>query len=159
MAQLPSARLLVPLTAHPELGLPWYHRAYRTQPTLPHSSRQHIQVMITQLTAGTTLPPEVVEQIVAKSDGMPLYVEEMTKAILASGCSGRPMGTMSWVYTFKHALIQEAAYQSLLKRSRQQYHHSIAQELEARFPETVETQPELLAHHYTEAGLSSWEQP
>ena len=73
MAQLPSARLLVPLTAHPELGLPWYHRAYRTQPTLPHSSRQHIQVMIIQLTAGTTLPPEVVEQIVAKSDGMPLY--------------------------------------------------------------------------------------
>jgi predicted ATPase len=57
-------------------------------------------------------------------------------------------------YTFKHALIQAAAYQSLLKSTRQQYHQRIAQVLEARFPETVETQPELLAHHLTEAGLT-----
>ena len=56
-------------------------------------------------------------------------------------------------YTFRLALIQEAAYQSLLKRTLQQYHQRIAQALEARFPETVETQPELLAHHYTDAGL------
>src|SRR5207247_9328335 len=56
-------------------------------------------------------------------------------------------------YTFKHALIQDAAYESLLKITRQQYHQRIAQVLEARFPETVETQPELLAHHYTQAGL------
>jgi predicted ATPase len=58
-------------------------------------------------------------------------------------------------YVFKHALIQEAAYQSLLKRTRQQYHQHIAQVLEAQFPEIVETQPELLAHHYTEAGLAA----
>src|SRR5207248_319125 len=57
-------------------------------------------------------------------------------------------------YAFKHALIQEAAYQSLLRSTRQQYHHRIAQVLEERFPETAETQPELLAHHYTEAGLT-----
>src|SRR4029450_9942605 len=57
-------------------------------------------------------------------------------------------------YLFKHALIQEAAYQSLLKSTRQQSHQRIAQVLEARFPETLETQPELLAYHYTEAGLS-----
>jgi predicted ATPase len=56
-------------------------------------------------------------------------------------------------YAFKHALIQEAAYQSLLRSTRQQYHQRIAQALEARFPELCETQPELLAHHYTEAGL------
>ena len=56
-------------------------------------------------------------------------------------------------YLFKHALIQEAAYQSLLKSTRQQYHQQIAQVLAAQFPETVETQPELVAHHYTEAGL------
>src|SRR5262249_55946943 len=56
-------------------------------------------------------------------------------------------------YLFKHALIQEAAYQSLLKSTRQQYHQRIAQVVEARFPKVVETQPELLAHHYTEAGL------
>ena len=57
-------------------------------------------------------------------------------------------------YLFKHALIQDAAYQSLLKRTRQQVHQRIAEVLEAQFPETAETQPELLAHHYTEAGLS-----
>ena len=56
-------------------------------------------------------------------------------------------------YLFKHALIQDAAYQSLLRSTRQQHHQRIAQVLEAQFPETVETQPELLAHHYTEAGL------
>ena len=56
-------------------------------------------------------------------------------------------------YFFKHALIQDTAYQSLLKSTRQQYHQQIAQVLEERFPETKETQPELLAHHYTEAGL------
>src|SRR5262249_42788954 len=56
-------------------------------------------------------------------------------------------------YTFKHALIQEAAYESLLKSTRQQYHQRIAQVLEAQFPETTATQPELLAHHCTAAGL------
>lgn len=56
-------------------------------------------------------------------------------------------------YLFKHALIQDTAYQSLLKSTRQQFHRHIAQVLEGRFPETNETQPELLAHHYTEAGL------
>jgi tetratricopeptide (TPR) repeat protein len=56
-------------------------------------------------------------------------------------------------YLFKHALIQDTAYQSLLKSTRQQYHRQIAQVLEECFPETVETQPELLAQHYTEAGL------
>ena len=55
-------------------------------------------------------------------------------------------------YFFKHALIQDTAYQSLLKSTRQQYHQQIAQVLEERFPDTKETQPELLAHHYTEAG-------
>src|SRR5262249_40637360 len=56
-------------------------------------------------------------------------------------------------YTFKHALIQDAAYQSLLRSTRQQYHQHIAQVLEGQFTETVETQPELVAHHYTEASL------
>ena len=56
-------------------------------------------------------------------------------------------------YIFKHALIQDTAYQSLLKSTRQQYHQRIAQVLAQQFPETVETQPELLARHYMEAGL------
>jgi predicted ATPase len=55
-------------------------------------------------------------------------------------------------YTFKHALIQDAAYASLLKSTRQQYHQRIAQVLEAQFPETTEAAPELLAQHYTQAG-------
>ena len=57
-------------------------------------------------------------------------------------------------YTFKHALIQDAAYESLLKSTRQQYHQRIAQVLAAHFPETAEAQPELLAQHYTAARLS-----
>jgi predicted ATPase len=56
-------------------------------------------------------------------------------------------------YVFKHALIQETAYQSLLKSKRQQYHQQTVRILEQHFPEIAETQPELLAHHYTEAGL------
>src|SRR5262249_38872936 len=55
-------------------------------------------------------------------------------------------------YVFKHALIQDAAYQSLLKSTRQHYHHRIAHVLEAQYPETAEAAPELLAHYYTEAG-------
>ena len=55
-------------------------------------------------------------------------------------------------YLFKHALIQDAAYQSLLKRTRQQYHERAAKLLEDRFPEVASTQPELVAHHYTEAN-------
>src|SRR5262249_16088716 len=58
-------------------------------------------------------------------------------------------------YQFKHALIQETAYQSLLTSTRQQYHQQIARVVETRFPETVAAQPELLAHHYTEAGCPS----
>jgi predicted ATPase len=57
-------------------------------------------------------------------------------------------------YLFKHALIQDAAYQSLLRSTRQQYHQRIAQVVEERFPELCKTQPELLAQHYTEAGLA-----
>src|SRR5205807_3243654 len=57
------------------------------------------------------------------------------------------------MYVFKHALIQEAAYTSLLRRTRQHYHQWIAQALERQFAEVATVQPELLAHHYTEAGL------
>jgi predicted ATPase len=181
---------------------------------------------------GKALPPEVVAQVVAKTDGVPLFVEELTKMVLESGLLleqedryaltgplpplaipstlhdslmarldrlatvkslaqlGATLGrefayalmhaVSSWdektlrrglhqlveaeflyqqglppqaTYVFKHALIQEAAYQSLLKSTRQQYHQRVAQVLEAQFPDTAETQPELLAQHYAEAGL------
>ncbi len=57
-------------------------------------------------------------------------------------------------YLFKYPLIQDTAYQSLLKSKRQQLHQQTAQVLAERFPETLETQPELLVHHYTEADLA-----
>ena len=57
-------------------------------------------------------------------------------------------------YAFKHALIQDAAYESLLRSVRQQYHQTVAEVLEVGFQSTVETQPELLAHHFMEAGLT-----
>ncbi|MFO0797874.1 MAG: protein kinase [Gemmataceae bacterium] len=64
-----------------------------------------------------------------------------------------PKGTIPRAtYTFKHALIQDAAYQSLVKKTRQQLHKRVAGALEASFPEVVGTQPELLAHHLAEAG-------
>ena len=189
--------------------------------------------MITHLTGGKALPAEVVQQVVAKTDGIPLFVEELVKMILESGLvreeadryvltgplpplaipstlhdslmarldrlsAARDLAQLGAVlgrefayellqavspldettlqqglaqlvdaelvyqrglppqsrYIFKHALIQEAAYQSLLRSTRQRYHQRIAQVLEAQFPETVETQPELVAHHYTEAGLA-----
>jgi len=64
----------------------------------------------------------------------------------------RPSATAR--YIFKHALVQDAAYQSLLKRTRQQYHQQVAALLEERFPETVEVHPELVAHHFAEAGCT-----
>ncbi len=63
------------------------------------------------------------------------------------------LGPVFSAYTFKHALVQEAAYQTLLKSRRQQIHQRIAHVLTERFPETAEVRPELLAHHCTEAGL------
>ena len=77
-------------------------------------------------------------------------------AAVSGGGVAVPAGLLPQAtYVFKHALIQDAAYQSLLKRTRQQYHQHIAQVLVVQFPQIVETQPELLAHHYTEAGLAA----
>ena len=190
--------------------------------------------MADRVAHGKALPAEVVEQVVAKTDGVPLFVEELTKMVLESGLLqereerydltgplpplaipatlhdslmarldrlaavkglaqlGATLGrefayellhaVSPWdeatlrrglhqlveaeflyqqglppqaTYLFKHALIQDAAYQSLLRSTRQQHHQRIAQVLEARFPERCETQPEVLAQHYTEAGLAA----
>src|SRR2546425_3743027 len=200
--------------------------------TLNHLSHAQVEQIVTRMTDGKTLPQEVLAQIVEKTDGVPLFSEELTKAILESGhlkdVNGhyeligsfstfaipatlqdslmarldrlvtakavaqfaavigrqfsyallqavsqldamtllRELGRLveaelvyqrgvppQATYTFKHALIQDTAYQSLLKSTRQQYHQRIAHVLEAQFPETAETQPELIAHHCTEAGL------
>jgi class 3 adenylate cyclase len=230
--QVPTARLLLVLTCRPELRPPWAPRSYVTPLALTRLTRQQVEEMVLRMTGGKPVPDEVLAQIVAKTDGIPLFVEELVKTILEAGLMqeaadryvltgllpplaipatlqdalmarldrlaavkdvaqlgavmGRefayellravapldeaplqqaltrlveaellyqrglpPLAT----YVFKHALIQDAAYQSLLKSTRQQFHQRIAQVLAEHFPETAETQPELLAHHYTEAGL------
>ena len=230
--QGPTARILALLTFRPDFRPPWTGRSHLTQVTLPRLPRRQAAEMTGRVAHGKALPAEVVEQVVAKTDGVPLFVEELTKMVLESGLLqeheeryeltgplpplaipttlhdslmarldrlaavkalaqlGATLGrefsyallqaVSPWdegtlrrglhqlvaaeflyqqglppqaTYPFKHALIQETAYQSLLRSTRQQYHQRIAQVLEERFPETAETQPELLAHHYTEAGL------
>jgi predicted ATPase len=231
--QAPTAPILHVLTFRPEFVPPWPQRTHMTPLTLNRLERPEVEALIAQHAGGKALPGEVVEHIAEKTDGVPLYVEELTKAILEADflreCDGgyQLTGPFSGVaipatlqdslmarldrlptirevaqlgavlgrefayemvqaigaleettlqeglnqlvdaellyqrgrpprarYIFKHALVQDAAYQSLLKRTRQYYHRQVAELLEARFPETVEAHPELLAHHYTEAGLA-----
>jgi predicted ATPase/class 3 adenylate cyclase len=226
------ARSLTLLTFRPEFSVPWVTRSHVTHLTLNRLSRKQVEELTVGVTKGKTLPAEVTHALVTKTDGVPLFVEELTKMVLESGwlkeeahgytltgalpsvgipatlhdslmarldrlgpakevaqlgaTLGRefPYELLKAVsrldeaalqsaldqlvdaellyrrrlpshelYVFKHALIQETAYQSLLKSTRQQSHKQIAQVLQERFPETVEAQPELLAHHYTEAGL------
>ncbi len=230
--QGPTARILALCTCRPDFASPWTGRSHLTQVTVPRLPRRQAVEVIRQVAHGKTLPSEVVEQIVAQTDGVPLFVEELTKMVLESSLLqeqeeryaltgplpplaipatlhdslmarldrlatvkalvqlGATLGrTFAYdllqavslgdeatlrqglhqlveaeflyqqglppqaTYVFKHALIQEATYQSLLRSTRQQYHQRIAQVLAERFPETAETQPELLAHHYTEAGF------
>jgi class 3 adenylate cyclase/predicted ATPase len=231
--QGPTARILTLFTCRPDFSPPWTGRAHLTQLTVNRLPRRQAVEVIRQVAHGKVLPPEVVAQIVAKTDGVPLFVEELTKMVLESGLlqerderyaltgplhplaipatlhdslmarldrlaavkalaqlgatlgrefsyallravapweeeivhqglhqlvaaeflyqrGGPPQAT----YTFNHALIQDVAYQSLLRSTRQQYHQRIAQALEAQFPETVATQPELVAQHYTAAGCA-----
>jgi predicted ATPase len=229
------------LTFRPEFEPPWPTRSHMTPIILNRLERPQVEALITHLSGGKALSAEVVEHIVAKTDGVPLYVEELTKMLLESDLlreetdayvltgpllsvaipdtlqdslmarldqmhtakevaqlgavlgrefpyemlqaissqddealqaglaqlveaellyqRGRPPRAR---YLFKHALIQDAAYASLLKSTRQWVHQQIAQVLETRFPEVVETQPELVAHHCTEAGqdataISYWQ--
>jgi class 3 adenylate cyclase/tetratricopeptide (TPR) repeat protein len=231
--QGPTARIFALFTCRPDFRPPWTGRSHLTQMTLPRLPPRQAAEMSWRVAHGKALPEEVMEQVVAKTDGVPLFVEELTKMVVESGLlrevEGRyeltrplpplaipatlhdslmarldRLATVKTVaqlgatigrtfayellqavapleeatlqrglqqlveaelvyqrgvasqatYIFKHALIQDTAYQSLLKSTRQQYHQRIAQVLSAQFPETVETQPELLAHHYTEAGLN-----
>jgi predicted ATPase len=231
--QTPTASLLVLLTCRPYFQPAWHHRSYLTEITVNRLSQTQVEQIVTRMTDGKTLPHEVLVQIIEKTDGVPLFVEEMMKAILESGSLKEVedhyalTGSLSTLaipttlqdslmarldrlvtakavaqyaavigrqfsyallqavapldastlqrelerlveaeivyqrglppqvsYLFKHALIQDAAYQALLKSTRQQYHQRIAQVLEVQFPATVAGQPELLAYHYTEAGLT-----
>jgi class 3 adenylate cyclase len=83
--QTPTASLLVLLTCRPHFQPAWHHHSYITEMTLNHLSHAQVAQIVHGITEGTTLPPEVLQQILAKTDGVPLFVEEITKAILESG--------------------------------------------------------------------------
>lgn len=224
-------RVLIVVTFRPELVPPWAVRAHVTSLTLSRLGRRDTGAMVAHIAGGRTLSPPVLAQIAARADGVPLYIEELTKAVLEAGvlheagqgcepaaslppaaipstlhdslmarldrlgpvkevaqiaaCIGRefrhellaavaPPGIKlahaldrlraaelvfrrgappDAAYAFKHALVRDAAHQSLLRSRRQQIHARIAHVLEERFPEAAATQPEALAHHCSEAGL------
>ena len=83
--QTPTASILVLLTCRPYFQPAWHHRSYLTEMTLNHLSHTQVEQIVTGVTDGKTLPKEVLQQILAKTDGVPLFIEEMTKAILESG--------------------------------------------------------------------------
>jgi predicted ATPase len=82
--QGPTARILALWTFRPDFSPPWTGRAHLTQVTLPRLAQRQAAQMISRVAHGKTLPAEVVEQVVAKTDGVPLFVEELTKMVLES---------------------------------------------------------------------------
>src|SRR5215831_18113263 len=83
--QVPTARLLTLLTFRPDFTPPWHPRSHITQLTLSRLGRSQVEVMVEQVTGGKALPQDVLQQIVRKTDGIPLFVEELTKMVLESG--------------------------------------------------------------------------
>jgi predicted ATPase/class 3 adenylate cyclase len=230
-----ETRQLMVLSFRPGFVAPWSDGARLARLNLNRLGPDASVRIVTEI-AGMPVPDELLGQLVEKADGVPLYLEELTKLVVEQGLirqgSGRldparpspvlaipatladsltarldrltdakgvaqlgavigrhfsyellaavskttagvdlqaldrnlarlvdagllfvdrdPRGAS---YTFKHALIQDAAYASLLRTTRRQYHRRIAQALTEHFPATVETAPELLAHHYTQAGM------
>ena len=238
---VPRTRQLVVLSFRPEFVPPWPEGPGLERLNLNRLDREASARIVTEI-AGMPAPTELLDQLVEKADGVPLYLEELTKLVSEQGlirrgngrldparprpalaipatladsltarldrltdakgvaqlgaaigrqfsygllAARRALATMSLTtasvdtralrrnlarlvdagllfvehdargetYTFKHALIQDAAYGSLLRTTRLQYHRRIAQALTEHFPATVETAPELLAHHYTQAGM------
>jgi predicted ATPase len=221
--------LLIVLTHRPEFVSRWPHYGHLTTLTLSKLTRSQSSAMVARL-AGKALPADLLEQVLAKTDGVPLFVEELTKSILeapdlrdagdrweyadrsgalaipltlrdslmarldrfapvrevaqigaaigrefsyeliaavaphprpeldqaltqltASGLAFQQGVPPDAVYTFKHALVQDAAYDSLLRSRRQELHGKIATAIEEHWPQIEVIEPELLAHHYTEA--------
>ena len=95
MEQVPTARLLTLLTCRPEFRPPWPSRSYLTQLTLTRLSHPQVEEMVRLVAGGKPLPAEVVQHIAAQTDGVPLYVEEVTKLLLESGLVGSARTAMS----------------------------------------------------------------
>jgi tetratricopeptide (TPR) repeat protein len=209
--------LLFVLSARPEFRPPWaQQRATCQSIALERLPASFTEQLVKEVARGQELPEEVVAQLVSRTDGIPLFVEEMTRVMLENGAASIPVTLQELLlarldslprrqkqlaqlcavvgrsfshallailtglggtvlrrdlaglvsagllqsrneeaepgFQFRHALIQEAAYQSLPRSARRQYHQRIAQALAEHFPQVAASRPELLAHHYTEAG-------
>jgi class 3 adenylate cyclase/predicted ATPase len=223
--------VLLIVTFRPEFTAPWVGQSHVTSLTLNRLGEREAAAIIERLVGSKTLPADVLAEIVERTDGIPLFVEEMTKAVLEAESEGAVRRTVAAApspalavpaslhaslmarldrlgpakevaqigsaigrefshallasvarkpeaalgsaldrliqsgllfrqgvppqasYLFKHALVQDAAYGTLLREKRRALHARIAETLESRFAETAESQPEILAHHCTEAGL------
>jgi len=229
---VPQLRVLLLITARSEFTPPWPSYPHITTIPLTRLGRRAGAALVERVTGGKKLPKEVMDEILARTDGVPLFIEELTKTVLESGLLQerdgqyvleRPLPTLAIpttlhaslmarldrlapvrevaqigavagrefhyellnavaglprerledalgqlvrselifrrgesphaVYTFKHTLVRDAAYASLLKSRRAHLHAAIANALEHQFAEIAQTQPETLAHHLTEAGL------
>ena len=226
-----SLPVLLLVTFRPEFDPPWLGRPYVTALTINRLAERDISAMIDRVVGNKLLPANIRQDIIERTDGIPLFVEEMTKAVLEAGSEGavertaaailppalavpaslqaslmarldrlRPAKEVTQIgaaigrefshsllaavvhkpeaelasaldrliaagllfrqgvppyvsYLFKHALVQDAAYGTLLREPRRALHARIAETLESQFPEIAESQPELLARHCTEAGL------
>lgn len=232
LEQSPRVKLLILLSFRPAFEPPWARRSHLTSLAVKGLTRRQARNLISGATRGVPLPDEVVQRVVERADGVPLFVEELTKMVLESGMveeregryeltgplaelaipmtlqdslmaridrldAGREVAQLGATlgreffyrllrsvslqeeprlqaglaqlvdaeilyqrgalpdadFTFKHALVRDAAYHSLLKSVRQQFHAQIARALEEEFPERVESQPEVIARHCDEAGL------
>ena len=224
--------ILALMTFRPEFEPPWAGLSNTSLLRLDRLDRQDTRALVEQVTVGRQLPREMMRQIIDRTDGIPLFIEELTKTILESGLlveddgrfrldrplpplaipatlqeslmarldrlapvkevaqigaaigrdfsytllrcvAGRDDLTLNTAlrqleeaelllrrgtppeasYSFKHALVQEAAYESLLKSRRQLLHKHIGDVLREQFPAVAETEPEVVAYHFTEAGL------
>jgi class 3 adenylate cyclase/predicted ATPase len=230
--KIPSLHALLIVTYRPEFDPPWIGRPYVTALTLNRLGDREIAAIIDSVTGNKPLPPGIRRDIMERTDGIPLFVEEMTKAVLEAESEGDPRKTAAAVplsslnvpaslhaslmarldrlgpakevaqigaamgrafshtllaavvrkseeelgsaldrltaagllfrqgvppqatYLFKHALVQDAAYGTLLREPRRALHARIAETLESQFAENAENQPEVLARHFTEAGMS-----
>ena len=228
---VPQLRALLLATARSQFMAPWPSYPHLTTIALTRLGRRDGAALVLRVTGGKTLPNEVMQQILAHTDGVPLFIEELTKMVLEGGLlreqdgkyvldgpllplaipttlqasltarldrlspvrevaqigavagrefhyellnavAGLPKQKLdesldqlvrselifcrgqipNAIYTFKHALVRDAAYAGLLKSRRVQMHAAIAKALEQEFHDVVQTQPEIIAYHYTEAG-------
>jgi class 3 adenylate cyclase/predicted ATPase len=213
-----SLPVLLIVTFRPEFQMPWTGQSQLTMLALNRLDRRDRAALVAQIAGSKALPANVIDQIADRTDGVPLFVEELTKSVLESGVPlvgipttlhdslmarldrlasvrrvaqiGAAIGReFSYellravsrlpedelqaaiarlvaselvlqrgappdaVYVFKHALVLDAAHGSLLRNTRQQLHAQIAEALERHSPELMDSQPELFAQHYAEAGL------